>query len=92
MAKRDPKLDEVIAFLPASGQAITHRAWRQAILQGGRHDLLPQTQKARRSGDVIFEIGDYADPVETLTVRRAAAAAPTAAPAAVPPVPRPAGS
>jgi methyl coenzyme M reductase subunit D len=90
--KRDPKLDEVIAFLPANGQSMTHRAWREAIIQGGRFDLLQSTQRARRSGDVIFEIGNPDDPVESLTVRRAAPAAPAAAPAAVPPAPRTPGA
>lgn len=95
MAKRDPKLDEALSFLPADGSPISHSAWRAAILAAGRYELLQQTQKARRAGDVVFEIGDMNDPVATHTVRRAvaapAAAAPAAAPAAVPPRPQTTG-
>lgn len=95
MARREnPKVLAVTNMLPADGSAVNHAVWRQTIIEAGDFSLLNATQLARREGAVIFEIGDYEDPVGTLTVRRAlieaqpatrttprsAAAAPAAAP------------
>jgi len=81
MARKDPRIAEVVNTLPADGSAISHAAWREQLISSRQQALLPFTQKARRSGDVVFEIGNPEDPTGSLTVRRALIVAPAAAPA-----------
>lgn len=80
MPRKNPDVDSVVALLPADGSKLSHAAWMEAVRDTRIGSLKKATQLARRSGDVVFEIGDPADPVASLTVRRALVAA---APAAV---------
>jgi len=90
MARQDPRVGEAVNFLPADGSPIAHAAWREAIISARQSGLLPFMQKARRSGDVIFEIKNPDDPAGSLTVRRAYIAAPSVVGATVQPLPQPA--
>lgn len=89
VSRPDPRIERVVALLPSDGSAISHVAWRQAVIEQGDLSLLAATQNARRAAKVIFEIGNPDDPAGSLTVRRAfiAAAPAQAMPQAARPAP-----
>ena len=92
MPRRNPDIDSVVNLLPSDGKPISHAAWMELVRDTRIFSLKKATQLARRSGDVIFEIGDPADPAGTLTVRRAFIAAAPAAPFGTVTTPKAGGS
>lgn len=68
--RRDPKIDEVVGFLPNDGSAITYDSWISAMRAAGRYDLVRLVHHVRRDGAAIFEIPDMNDPSGSHTVRR----------------------
>jgi len=95
MARKDPRIQQVVDLLPADGSPISHAVWIASVDALGERGLRQFTQNARKSGDAIFEIGDMTDPAGSLTVRRAFIAAAPARPLPVqprPPVANPGGT
>jgi len=76
-ARKDPRIAEVVALLPADGSGMTHRNWRAAIVASGKSGNLKFMRAAQQSGDAVFEILDPEAPADSLTVKRAPTA-PTA--------------
>ncbi len=70
-SKPDPRIAEVVALLPADGSKMTHRNWRQAIIDSGKLGNLAMTRAAQQQRAVVVTIDDPEHPADSLMVARA---------------------
>lgn len=71
--KEDSRLQEIVDFLPPTGEML-YDDWKQAINAAGRYSDLPLTRTAKQQGLVNYRIQKNADGSQSLFCSRASAA------------------
>jgi len=68
--KVDSRLQEIVDFLPATGEML-YDDWKQAINAAGRYSDLPLTRTAKQQGLVNYRLQTNADGSQSLFCSRA---------------------